>query len=542
MKAFASLFIILLLLSAAAEGRSGADTVIPKPKFLIKGKGHFVLESATRYIMQTPLADNALSYLQAQLDLNAGYRLKQTHFQAKGALLFKQNPRYSDEAYRLEVTAGDIIVEANSESGFFYAMMSLMQMMPPAIWGQTKPLILNKDWLVPACTLEDTPRFRWRGMMLDTSRHFFSAAYVKKFIDRMAQHKLNLFHWHLTDDEGWRIEIKKYPLLTEVGSRRGPGTQLPLSLYPAIRGPKDCIHQGYYTQQEIREIVAYARKRCVHILPEIDVPGHAKAAVMTYPLLLQDPEDESRYTSVQKIQANTIDAGMESTYRFLDDVIKEVSMLFPFEYIHLGGDEIPKGAWKRSPSVKRLMQREGLADTKEVEAYFFSRMDNILAGHGRKMIRWEGEAQNRAELRGDTIFMAWRGEKSGIDAARQGRKVIMSPAQHLYFDQQYVKRKGEPGHTWAGPTDTKEVYTYRPVPKELTPAQASFIQGVHGCLWSETLLNEKLADYMAWPRMLALAEIAWSPEHRQTWSDFERRLRDAGEARLKAQGISYRHR
>jgi hexosaminidase len=542
MKTLASLFIALFLLSTFAEGRSDADTVIPKPQLLIKGKGLFLIDAATHYVLQTPLGNNALSYLQTQLSLNAGYRLRQTQRPAKGTLLFRQNPRFGKEAYLLQVTEGQILLEANSEAGFFYGMMTLMQMMPPAIWGQTEPKTLRREWRVPACTVEDAPRFRWRGMMLDTSRHFFSTTYVKKFIDRMAQHKLNLFHWHLSDDEGWRIEIKKYPLLTDIGSRRGPGTQLPLTLYPAIRGPKESVHEGYYTQKEIKEIVAYAQKRSVQILPEIDVPGHAKAAVMAYPLLLQDPEDESRYTSVQRVQNNTIDAGMESSYRFLEDVIKEVSALFPFEYIHLGGDEIPKGAWQHSPSVIRLMQREGLDNTKEVEAYFFSRMDRILAGYDRKMIVWQEAGQNGAKLRNDTIFMAWRGEKSGIDTAKQGRKVIMSPAQHLYFDQQYVKQKGEPGHTWAGPTDTKEVYAYRPVPKELTPAQVAFIQGVHGCLWSETLLNEKLADYMAWPRMFALAEIAWSTEHRQIWSDFERRVSDAGEARLKAQGISYRHR
>jgi len=542
MKLIASLFITLLLLCAYAEGRSDADTVIPKPQRLIKGEGLFLLESTTHYVMQTPLADNALSYLQTQLSLNAGYRLKPAQRPTEGALLFRQETGLDDEAYRLTVTAGQILVEANSKAGFFYGMMTLMQMMPTAIWGQTEPEALRKEWRVPACTVEDAPRFRWRGMMLDTSRHFFSVAYVKKFIDRMAQHKLNLFHWHLSDDEGWRIEIKSYPLLTDIGSRRGPGTRLPLSLYPAIRGPKDRVHEGYYTQEEVREIVAYAQRRSVQILPEIDVPGHSKAAVMAYPHLLQDPEDKSRYSSVQKIQNNTIDAGMKSSYRFLEDVIEEVSALFPFEYIHLGGDEIPKGAWQHSPSVNRLMQREGLADTKEVEAYFFSRIDTILAKHGRRMIRWKESGKERAGLRNDTIFMAWRGEKSATEALRQGKKVILSPAEHLYFDQQYVRTKGEPGHTWAGPTDTREVYAYRPIPEVLTPVQASFIQGVHGCLWSETLLSEKLADYMAWPRMFALAEIAWSPQERQSWSDFERRVSDAGEARLRVQGIHYRHR
>lgn len=536
MKASVAIFLLLWLFCAPAA--ASLDTIVPRPLHLQKGDGEFLLTSDTRFFSETPLAKNALDYLQKQLSLNAGFTLAETPQAGKNVLLFRHNAGLGDEAYRLEVTQERVTLEAKSQAGFFYAMMSLMQLLPTEIWGQEYADRPRDIWPVGACKIEDAPRFKWRGMMLDSARNFFPKAYVKKFIDRLAQHKINIFHWHLTDDEGWRIEIKKYPLLTQTGARRGPGTKLPFHLFPAMRGPKDKVQEGYYTQEDIREIVAYAQKRSVRILPEIDIPGHAKAAVTAYPELLQDPDDKSRYTSVQKIGNNTIDAGLQSSYLFLDEVIREVAALFPFGYIHLGGDEIPQGAWQQSPAVARLMQREGLKNTKEAENYFFRRMDRILANHDRKMVAWQ-EADSEG-LRDDTIIMAWRGDGAGISAAVNRRKVVMAPAQHLYFDQQYVRKKGEPGHTWAGPTDTNDAYAYEPVPGTLSSEQASFIQGVHGCLWSETALNESIADYLAWPRIFALAEIGWSNKERRDWKEFERRAFSIGIRRLEAQKINYR--
>ena len=540
MKILASIFAVLFLLLPPVSAQTDVDIIIPKPQKIESGTGRFILTDTTRYFSQTPLSRNALEYLQEHLKRNAGYTLSEAASPQENTLLFKYNGELGEEAYRLQVTAKQITLEAESEAGFFYAVMSLMQLLPAAIWGEESTNPLRAKWPVGACTIEDSPRFRWRGMMLDSSRNFFSKAYVKKFIDRLAQHKINLFHWHLTDDEGWRIEIKKYPLLTAVGARRGPGTKLPFSLYPAMRGPKERLQEGYYTQEDIREIVAYAQKRSVRILPEIDIPGHAKAAVTAYPALLQDPGDKSRYTSVQKIGNNTIDAGLESSYVFLEEVIKEVAALFPFGYIHLGGDEIPKGAWRRSPSIAKLMQREGLDDTKEAQAYLFSRMERILAKYGRNMIVWQEAGTDYSTLSDETIVMAWRGDGNGVRAAQNRHKVIMSPAQYLYFDQQYIRKKGEYGHTWAGPTDTEKVYAFRPLPESATPEAASFVQGVHGCLWTETALNEAIADYLAWPRIFALAEIAWSDRNRRDWNDFKIRAFGAGLQRLDSQKISYR--
>ena len=539
MKVITSVLFILSLTIIPLIAGTSSNTIIPKPQMFKALQGQFQLTDQTDLSSDTPLSINAQEYLQTQLSLQAGFTLKKRE-RALTSINYRHETGLEDEAYKLKITTTKIVIQANSTSGFFYATVSLMQLMDARIWAEETSQDYQTKWTVPASVIEDYPRFKWRGMMLDSSRNFFSKAYVKKFIDRMAQHKLNVFHWHLTDDEGWRIEIKKYPLLTQVGAKRGPGTELPFSLYPAMRGPKEKMQEGYYTQDDIREIVAYATKRSVNILPEIDMPAHAKAAVTAYHDLLQDPNDKSQYISVQKVSNNTMDAGLDSTYLFLENVIKEVTTLFPFEYIHLGGDEIPKGAWKKSPAVMKLMQKEKLQSTQEVQAYFFTKMDKVLAKHNRKMIAWQEVRKHNDVLRDDTIIMAWRGNGVGIKAAKKGQKVIMSPAEYLYFDQQYFKGKNEFGHTWAGPTDTKEAYSYNPTAKLSTVKEIHAIQGVHGCLWSETALNESIADYLAWPRMFALAEIGWSSQKQRNWKEFRGRAFGKGLERLTIQQVSYR--
>ncbi len=541
MKVMAYIFFLLSISLSSLYAQGHINVIIPKPQKFQSHEGTFTLSDQTHYYTTTPLSSNAVEYLQQQLLLSSHFRLERAQYPISNRVTFQHNDKFKEEAYTLQITSEKIIIKANSQSGFFYGAVSLMQLMDARIWGNVKSKEALKSWMIPACSIEDYPRFKWRGMMLDSSRNFFSTEYVKKFIDRMAQHKLNVFHWHLTDDEGWRIEIKKYPLLTQIGAKRGPGTKLPFSLYPAMRGPKDRMQEGYYSQADIREIVAYAEKRSVNILPEIDIPAHAKAAVMAYPELLQDPNDKSSYTSVQKVSSNTMDAGLDSTYIFLENVIKEVTTLFPFEYIHLGGDEIPKGAWQKSPAVAKLMQKKHLKEIKEVQAYFFTKMDKILAKHKRKLIAWQEVRKYNTVLRDDTVIMAWQGNGAGLKAAKRHQNVIMSPAQYLYFDQQYIKNRDEFGHTWAGPTDTKEAYSYEPLANISTTKEAHFIQGVHGCLWSETALTEEIADYLAWPRIFSLAEIGWSGQNQRDWNDFKRRAFGEGLKRLASQNINYRN-
>ena len=532
---FFLLLFVLIMLPPHLFGQNSINVIIPKPQKNFPGKGKFLLAKQTRYFSNTDLSQNAIAYLQKHLKQNAKYLLRKVKVSKNKGIHFYYNPEKikKSEGYRLHIEKEKIMIEARDKAGFFYAVVSLMQLMDPSIWEQSVSDRVKKSWSIPSCTIEDHPRFKWRGMMLDASRNFFSTEYVKKFIDRMAQHKLNRFHWHLTDDEGWRIEIKQYPLLTKTGARRGPGTKLPFSTYPAMRGPKNKVQSGYYTQDEIREIVVYAKARSIEILPEIDMPGHAKAAIVSYPKLLQDTKDKGHYRSVQKVSNNTINPGMESSYIFLENVISEVSGLFPFAYIHLGGDEVPKGAWKKSPAVHKLMKKEGLKNAKEVQNYFFARLDNILAKKKRKMVAWEEVMQGKTRLRQSDMIMAWKSQKAGIKIAKQRRNVIMAPVQYLYFDQQYIRSKKEPGHTWSTPVSTQKTYAFK-------PGNSSYIRGVQACLWSETLLNEKIADYLAWPRILALSEVAWTGQKKRKWKEFQKRASKEGLERLKVQGIHYR--
>jgi len=530
----AFVLILGIVVPSLLAAGNNIDVVIPKPQKVIKGHGTFHLNRGTRYLSDTSLAGNAIHYLQEHLKRNAGYSLQQGRSPAPNSIRFRYDPKKirRSEAYTLKIGKEQIRIEARDTAGFFYAVISLMQLMDPAIWS-VRTHKKQKHWAIPSCTIEDYPRYRWRGMMLDVSRNFFSKAYVKKFIDRMAQQKLNRFHWHLTDDEGWRIEIKRYPLLTKTGSKRGPGTKLPFSVYPTMRGPKNRVQSGYYTQQDIREIVTYAKARSIEILPEIDMPGHAKAAVTAYPRLLQDPKDKSRYRSVQKVSNNTINPGVESTYTFLNNVLSEVAGLFPFGYIHLGGDEVPKGAWSRSPAVKKLRQQKGLKSRREVQNYFFTRMDGILARHHKKMIAWQEVLSGKPKLRQSDIFMAWKSPKAGFKAIGKHRNIIMAPVQYLYFDQQYARSQKEPGHTWSTPVSTHKTYSFN-------PGYSQYLKGVHACLWSETLLNEKIADYLAWPRTFALSEVAWTEQKHRQWKDFRERVSKYGFKRLKIQQVYYR--
>jgi hexosaminidase len=517
--------LLLFSLSSALLSANSLD-IIPQPQKIHKQHGSFILTNQTHYYSDTPLADTAITYLNAHLKQSSGYSLKSSPSKAELIFHYTHQKDIKSEGYHLDITTKHITITARDREGFFYGIITLLQLTKPAIWQQQS----SKDkWPIPACRIEDTPRYQWRGMMLDVSRNFFSVDYVKKFIDRMAQYKLNRFHWHLTDDEGWRMEIKHYPLLTKVGAKRGPGTKLPFSTFPTMRGPKKHMQSGYYSQQQIREIVAYAKARCIEILPEIDLPAHAKAAVTAYPDILLDPHDTSRFRSVQKVANNTINPALESTYTMLEGIIGEVAALFPFGYIHLGGDEVPKGAWHGSPAVKRLMEQKRLRNTKAVEDYFFARMDKITAKYGKYIAGWQEITEKHPHIRELSLVMAWKSTQAGQKAIKKGYPTIMTPVQYLYFDQQYVRSKKEPGHTWSTPVSLHKVYSFDP------PASAT---GIQACLWSETLQNEHIADYLTWPRALALSEVAWS--RKKNWESFKMRVKEFALPRLKVQKVDYR--
>ncbi len=530
-----SIFLSLLLLSSSFA-QHPADLIIPKPQSIQNLQGEFSLNTQTAYCSDSLLANNALNYLQSHLKQSSRYTLQKGSCGGGNTIRFEyaQSKFPKQEAYRLHIESRSVTITAGDEAGFFYGIISMMQLMDAAIWQTTSLPNAPRSWLLPACIIEDYPRFEWRGMMLDSARNFFEVSYIKKFIDRMAQYKLNRFHWHLSDDEGWRIEITHYPLLTQIGAKRGDGTKLPYSAFPTMKGAKRGVESGYYSQQEIREIVAYAKARSIEILPEIDLPAHSKAAVTAYPDLLLDPLDTSEFRSVQQISDNTINPALQSSYIFIDQVISELARLFPFGYIHIGGDEIPKGAWQKSPAVAKLIQKEGLKSLNDVKGYFFERVDEILAKHHRTMIAWEEASGVKAKLRNKTQFMAWKSPKSGEKLVQKSRQVILTPVQYLYFDQQYITDKKEPGHTWSSPVSTQKVYSFGSV------ANPPYLKGVQASLWSERLFSEKIADYMVWPRALALSEIAWSDKKRLDWEDFKIRAYSYGIERLMVQKINFR--
>ena len=534
---FLSLFLLFLL--STLQAISLEHSIIPAPLSYIEKQGHFTLSTSTHYYQDTPLANQAVEYLNHHLLNVSNYTLHITD-KTRASVIFIYNKKLKEEAYTLSVTPKSIKVLASSQAGFFYGVMTLMQLMNPEIWSPIQLRTVDQTWTVDACSVDDLPRFAWRGMMLDSARHFFSVPYVKKFIDRMAQDKLNRFHWHLSDDEGWRIEIKRYPLLTKVGATRGPNSKLPYSLFPTLPGPKDKPYTGYYTQTQIKDIVAYAKKRSVEILPEIDLPAHAKAATVAYPHLLLNPKDSSDYRSVQKVHNNTIDAGLESSYQFIDGLIEELTTLFPYPYIHMGGDEVPSGAWVGSPSVKLLMKTYNLQNSSEVQGYFFQRVDAILAKHNRTLIAWQEAKRNNSQLRKETVFIAWRGNKSVKRLLKSTNNLLLAPATYFYYDQQYVKVKGELGHTWAGPTDTKELYSYQTQQLKGLASSKSAIYGLHSCLWSEHAHSEAIADYLVWPRALAFSELAWSPVDGLDWNNFEQRIDASALRRLEMQNVQYR--
>ena len=307
-----------------------------------------------------------------------------------------------------------------------------------------------------------------------------------------------------------------------------------------MRGPKNKIQKGYYTQEEIKEIVTYAAARHIQVLPEIDLPAHSKAAVVAYPNLLLDPQDSSHFHSVQKVENNTINPALESTYTFIDEVVKELTQLFPYPYIHLGGDEVPKGAWRGSPTVQRLMKKDGFETQHDVQAYFLNRVDQLLRKHHRTLVAWQEAAQSGANLRDESIFMAWKGTKQTTRLLEKGRHTIATPAQYLYFDQQYIKKRGEPGHTWAGAISTKKVYSYQPLHSNISVRNRKKFQGIHTCLWSERAFDEKTADYLVWPRALAFSQIAWSQEKSKNWKHFKKKLSEQTLKKLDVQNIHYR--
>ena len=423
--------------------------------------------------------------------------------------------RLGDEGYRLTASADAVAIAAARPAGLSHGTQTLRQLLPPAIFRRA--VVPNVAWSVPGIEIEDAPRFSWRGSHLDVGRHFMPKTTVLKHIDLLALHKLNVFHWHLTEDQGWRIEIKRYPKLTEVGAWRKDSMVAPRTREPSQRKFSGSPHGGFYTQDDVREVVRYAADRGITVVPEIEMPGHALAAIAAYPEL-GNTQAKHEVQTYWGISEHVFGVG-DNVLTFVENVLEEVLALFPSKFIHIGGDECPKREWKESPAAQARMKELGLRDEEELQSWFVTRIDDWLAKRGRRLIGWD-EILEGGLAPGATV-MSWRGEKGGIAAAKAGHDVVMAPEKPTYFDHDQSEDQITPIR---GMNTLADVYAYEPVPKELNAAGAKHVLGAQGQLWTEYMPDPQRMEYMAWPRLSALSEVLWSPRETRDAANFAQRL------------------
>lgn len=530
MKKFLLLLLCMPLLAVASIQ---PVHIIPDPVHIEYLDGDFVIDENTtlqfnrRDQDMVQLADFLAGYINGISAYRPVY-----HRKADNAIILEigDDPELGAEGYRLKVTPENITISANDRKGIFYGMQSIFQTLTP--------VRTNAALVVPGMQIIDYPQFGWRGMMLDVSRHFFPPETIKQFIDLLASYKLNVFHWHLTDDTGWRIEIKRYPLLTELGAWRVDRVDKPWPEREPVRDGEPATYGGYYTQEQIREIVAYARMRNITIVPEIELPGHSVAALAAYPEFscTQKPQIVHAGGPYPEGIQSAYCVGNEDVFTFLENILLEVMELFPSEFIHIGGDEVEKSQWRNCERCQARIQAEGLADEDELQSYMIRRFDEFLTSHNRRLIGWD-EILEGGLAPGATV-MSWRGERGGIAAARMGHDVVMSPGFPLYFDHYQAGPEGEP-IAIGGMNTLKNVYDYDPVPAELTEDQGKFVLGAQANIWTEYITTVSHLQYMFLPRMLALAEVVWSPAENRNWEDFNRRLDGWHFRKFNKTGLNY---
>lgn len=523
----------------AAQTLPGEAGIVPKPAKLEIGAGAFPLSPRCKILYQdgSPGAKSAAEYLADAWQRALGSRLQlRTAGEAKpGSILLTAtggDASLGKEGYQLEVKPDSIVIRAPEPAGLFYGVQTLCQLAPAMTFGPNR-IGDARAFTIPCVQVKDYPRFGWRAMHLDVSRHFFDVRFVKRYLDLLALHKINVFHWHLTDDDGWRVEIKKYPRLTRVGAWRGPKEALPPSYESGNQR-----YGGFYTQAQVRDVIRYAAARHILIVPEVDVPAHSRAAIVAYPELLCTG-DPYKFKSAQEVSGNVLCPSQELTYQFLEGVFGELADLFPGPYIHVGGDERPKGPWEQCDRCLKRMKDEHLADGRFLQDRFLKRLQDFLRTRGKQMVGWD-ELEQESVLDRHYVVMAWQSVEAGLAAARKGYPVVMASSPYTYFDLAYSEDPAEPGQRWAGVISVEKAYSFDPKPADLSPDIANRVLGVEGCLWSETLVTPDRPDYMAYPRVCALAEVAWTPQNERSWPDFWNRLCQHHLARLDAAGIAYR--
>lgn len=537
MKQLCSLFLFISFSASAQQSSTehlkAVDEIhiIPQPVSLKKENGNFTLSKNTVIVANDDMDRKTAVLLNEYLQSYYGFTLDIDRKEGKNYIRlitknFIQAPE--KDAYHLQVINDGVTIEGDTHAGTFYGMQSLLQLLPVQTNKNNKNLSIG----LPLVSINDSPRFGYRGMHLDVSRHFFPVSFIKKYIDYLAMHKMNYFHWHLTEDQGWRIEIKKYPALVDIASCRN-GTIV--GRYPGTKNDNE-KYCGHYTQEEVKEIVQYASDRHVTVVPEIEMPGHSSAAIAAYPWLSCFPEKETKIPShpseaSKKMTGKKVQetwgifediycAGKDSTFLFLEDVLDEVLALFPSQYIHVGGDEAPKAHWKKCPACQARIKKEGLKDEHQLQSYFIQRIEKYLNSKGRILIGWDEILEGG--LAPNAIVMSWRGEKGGIAAAKENHFVIMTPQKPVYFD--HAQTRTEDSVVIGGFNSLEAVYQYEPVPAELTKDKAKYVLGAQANVWTEYMKYPSKVEYMIFPRMSALSEVLWTDKSKKNWIQFEKKL------------------
>jgi hexosaminidase len=534
------LFVLILSPIFTFCQKPGRVHIVPEPVSVASKTGSFLLNATTKIIFPAGNSEMQLAadYLAGMLSTSTGYKLvsiasnAKTKTEKKNCISFKLDTKAvkQPEGYQLEVGTTGITVTAGSGAGAFYAVQTIRQLFPAAISSST--VQTGVDWAAQACSITDYPRFGYRGMMLDVSRHWFPVSFVKRYIDLLAIHKMNRFHWHLTDDQGWRIEIKKYPKLAKVAACRSQTLSGHYSDVPELYDGVPYCH--IYSQEEVKEIVAYANARFVTIVPEIEMPGHALAALAAYPELGCDGAGYSTATKWGVIE-DVFCAGNDQVFTFIEDVFNEVCPLFPGEYVHVGGDECPKTKWKECGRCQDRMRKEGLKDEHELQSYVIQRAEVMLAKHGKKLIGWDEILEGG--LSPNATVMSWRGIEGGIAAVKANHDAIMTPTSYCYLDYYQSDPNSEP-LAIGGLLTLEKVYGYEPIPEGLTAPQAAHILGVQANIWTEYIASPSYLDYMAYPRACALAEVAWTAKAQRNWDNFRSKM-VVHLARLDAMKVNY---
>jgi len=495
-------------------------SIIPKPVNVETGSGSFTIQPNIKIFVDTnnKKAKDVAKYLAEKIKTATGYDLVIENFTSKtsidGAILItenNENAKRDDEGYTLNVDTNSVIIKASKPAGLFYGVQSLLQLLPPEIYASTKSK-KNISWSIPVVSISDKPRFVWRGMHLDVARHFFSKESVKRYIDMLAMYKMNIFHWHLVDDQGWRIEIKKYPKLVEVGSQRA---DLPWNDWQGKEKENTTVYKGYYTQEDIKEIVAYAQSRFVTIVPEIEMPGHTLAALAAYPEYSCTGGPFTVPSGGVDIWKNhTYCIGNEKTYKFLEDVLTEVMELFPSKYIHIGGDETTRLRWESCSKCQARIRKEKLDGEDGLYGYFLNRMSKFLNSKGRTMIGWDEILEGGENI--NAAVMSWRGSDRTIKAINRGLDVVLSPSSPLYFDDAEVDGESR--------IPLEMVYSYKIIPEGLSIQDEKHILGAQACVWTEGVTSMEQVEQITLPRMAALAEVVWTDWNNRNFENFLKRL------------------